>query len=207
MRKFLVVFSVFFTLFVGAVQAIDFKENVHYKVIGDKPTNKPEIIEFFSFYCGSCYQFSPFSEGLEKAYPKVFKSYQVNFIAPQNMVDTIVQSWATAQVLKVGPDFKKQLFHQHFVENKQSNSIQDIQKAFQKVGVTTAQFEQAYASLAAKTLTNRMKRTTIDYDISSTPTYIVNGKYQIIQQGFRNSGNQFFEHLNELVEYLLEKDS
>ena len=37
-------------LVVGVAQAQDFEEGVHYEVIADEATSKPEITEFFSFY-------------------------------------------------------------------------------------------------------------------------------------------------------------
>ena len=42
-----------------AAMAADYKEGVHYTVINDGPeTAKPEITEFFSFYCPHCFNFS-----------------------------------------------------------------------------------------------------------------------------------------------------
>lgn len=207
MNKFLMGLIATLALVTVPASAIDFREGVHYEELAKEATSKPEIIEYFSFYCGSCYQFSPFSKKLGELYPEAFKAYQVDFIAPRDMGDVIVQSWATANVLGVAAEFKQRTFHQHFVENKQSNTLNDIKAIFQQIGVSAAQFEQAYGSFAVRSLTNRMRTAARDFNIRSTPTYIVNGKYVVLQQGFRDSGAEFFTHLEELVEYLITKDS
>lgn len=206
MKTTLLSFIAALTLMIAPLQAAEYREGVHYKTLAREATAAPEIIEYFSFYCGACYQFSPFSEKLAERYPQAFKSYQIDSIAPRGMESVIVQSWATANVLGVATEFKRRLFHQHFVERKQSNSINDIKAIFQQVGVTPAKFEQAYASIPAIGLTNRMRTSVNEFKISSTPTYIVNGKYVVLQQGFQSSGNNFFADLEKLFEYLITKD-
>lgn len=206
MKSFLAALLATFTLIAVPVSAIDFREGVHYQEITTKEaTSKPEIVEYFSFYCGSCYQFSPFSDRMAELYPEEFKAYQVDFIAPRDMGSVIVQSWAAATVLGVAAEFKQRTFHQHFVERKQSNTLNDIKAIFQQVGVSPAQFEQAYGSFAVRSLTNRMRTSVRDFNVRSTPTYIINGKYIVLQQGFRDSGNNFFADLEALVEYLITK--
>ena len=34
--------------------AADYQEGVHYDVIAERATKKPEVKEFFSFYCPAC---------------------------------------------------------------------------------------------------------------------------------------------------------
>lgn len=206
MKKLLIALVATVGLLTVPAHAMDFSEGVHYKEISSEATSKPQIIEYFSFYCGSCYQFSPFSDKLAETYPDAFKAYQVDFIAPRNMGEVIVQSWAAANVLGVADEFKKRTFHQHFVERKQSNTLNDLKAIFNSVGVSPQQFEQAYGSFAVRSLTNRMRTSARDFNVRSTPTYIINGKYQVLQQGFRDSGANFFTDLEELVEYLLTKD-
>ena len=206
MKKLLMAVVATISLLTLPAQAIDFREGVHYKEISEQTTSKPQILEFFSFYCGSCYQFSPFSDQLAETYPEAFKAYQVDFIAPRNMGEAIVQSWAVANVLGVADEFKKHTFHQHFVERKQSNSVNDLKAIFERVGVSSPEFEQAYRSFAVRSLTNRMRTSARDYNVRGTPTYIINGKYQVLQQGFRDSGANFFSDLEKLVEFLLAKD-
>lgn len=206
MKKLLTALVATLILVVAPASAIDFREGVHYEVLATEATSKPEIIEYFSFYCGSCYQFSPFSDKMAQLYPEAFKAYQVDFIAPREMGDVIVQSWAAATVLGVAAEFKQRTFHQHFVERKQSNSLNDIKAIFKQLGVAEPQFEQAYGSFAVRSLTNRMRTAARDFKVRSTPTYIVNGKYQVLQQGFRDSGNNFFADLEALVEYLITKE-
>ncbi|GAD00455.1 periplasmic thiol:disulfide interchange protein DsbA [Agarivorans albus MKT 106] len=46
--------------------AADFKEGTHYDVIKQTATAKPEVIEFFSYYCPHCFKFEPVAESIKK---------------------------------------------------------------------------------------------------------------------------------------------
>ena len=37
----------------------DFKEGVHYDIVSDKKSESPVVTEFFSLFCGHCFQFEP----------------------------------------------------------------------------------------------------------------------------------------------------
>ncbi|MCC5856190.1 MAG: thiol:disulfide interchange protein DsbA/DsbL [Idiomarina sp.] len=205
MKKYLVATIAALSFMLTPVSASEFREGVHYEVISDTRTASPEIIDFFSVYCGTCYQFRPFGQMLRAEFGDVFKEYQVEMVAPRNMGEVIVRSWAVANILNVEEQFKDRIYHRHFVRNNQSRTINDIQEIFAEIGIEQAQFEQAYGSFAARSLTNRMRRSANDMRVSATPTYVVNGKYRIRQQGFSSSRN-LFDDLLKLTHYLLEKE-
>jgi thiol:disulfide interchange protein DsbA len=189
----------------GCVQATDFEEGVHYEVVSDEASDGTEIIDFFSFYCNACYQFQPFSQMLKDEYGDDFKKYQVQFIAAQGMGDTIVQAWATAVVLDVTDEVAPAIFRQHFAQRQMSSSLGDLEDIFASVGVDRDEFEKAYNSFPVRSLANRMKREAETYNVRATPTYIINGRYRMKSEAFRDSRN-FFEDYFELAKYLVEKD-
>ena len=207
MKKYLLALVAAVSLFSVQSEAMEFREGVHYEVISSTATSSPEIIDFFSFYCNACYQFRPFSQMLEDEFPDAFKAYQVDFIAPRNMGEVIVRSWAVAQILGVEKEVKDRIFHQHFVRRQNSNSLNEIKAIFEQAGVEGSRFDQAYGSFPARSLSNRMRSSASEFNVRGTPTYIVNGKYRMMQQGFRDSGSDFFEHYLALARYLLNKDA
>ena len=87
-----------------AVSAAEYKEGVHYTVINDGPaTAKPEITEFFSFYCPHCYSFS------KNVVPKIlaekpagveFSQTHVDFIGKEMGVE-MSRAFAVAHQLNV----------------------------------------------------------------------------------------------------------
>ncbi|MGX5915658.1 thiol:disulfide interchange protein DsbA/DsbL [Aliidiomarina sp. Khilg15.8] len=206
MKKIWLAMAALVTLGVAAcAQANDFKEGVHYEVVSDEASDGTEIIDFFSFYCNACYQYQPFSQMLKEEFGDDFKKYQVQFIAPQGMGDTIVRAWAAAVILDVTDEVGPAVFRQHFAQRNMSNSLEDLEDIFLSVGVDRAEFEKAYNSFPARSLANRMKREAENYSVRATPTYIINGRYRMKQEGFRDSRNFFDEYL-ELARYLVEKD-
>ncbi|WP_113906622.1 thiol:disulfide interchange protein DsbA/DsbL [Aliidiomarina celeris] len=207
MKKYVLALVAAVSFFSVQSQAMDFREGVHYEVISETATESPEIIDFFSFYCNACYQFRPFSQMLENEFGDTYKAYQVDFIAPRDMSEVIVRAWAVAQILGVEKEVKDRIFHQHFVRRQNSNSLNDLKAIFEQAGIEAARFDQAYGSFPARSLSNRMRSAASQFNVRGTPTYIVNGKYRMLQQGFRDSGNQFFEHYFELAKYLLNKDA
>ena len=66
MKKiFTLLAACFFTL---SVSAQTLKEGVHHEVISETATQKPEVREFFSYYCPHCLKFEPLAKRLsEKA--------------------------------------------------------------------------------------------------------------------------------------------
>ncbi|RUO27051.1 disulfide isomerase [Aliidiomarina minuta] len=190
----------------SSAQAMDFREGVHYEIVSEERTEKTEILDFFSFYCNACYQFQPFSNMLAEEFGDNFKKYHVDFVGPQGMGETIVQAWATASILDVKSELAPAVFRQHFAQRNISNSKDDLKTIFASIGVDGDEFERAYNSFPARSLTNRMRREAQKYDVRATPTFIVNGRYRMMSSGFRDSNN-FFDDYLALAKYLVEKDS
>lgn len=52
-----------------AAFAAQFEEGKHYEVISEQATAKPEVKEYFSFYCPACFGFEPKVQALAKQLP------------------------------------------------------------------------------------------------------------------------------------------
>jgi len=71
-------------------------------------------------------------------------------------------------------------------------------------GVSGDEFDKAIASFSVRAAAAKMDRRASNLGVNATPTFIVNGKYQMLPQGFRDSDN-FLEDFSNLAGYLLEK--
>lgn len=189
-----------------SANATDFREGVHYDVVADQATDEVEIIDFFSFYCGSCYQFQPFGDMLKDEFGDSFKKYHVNFIGPRNMGDVTIRAWAAANILGVADEVSPLIFRKHFQQRNISSSVDDLAEVFAAVGVERDDFDRAYNSFPARSQANRMRREAENFNVSGTPTFIVNGRYRMNPQGFRDSDDFFGEYL-ALAKFLANKDS
>ena len=192
-------------LLVFGAYAQDFEEGVHYEVIADEATSKPEIVEFFSFYCVHCYRFEPIAESIKQEHPKQFKKSHVSFISPRGDVgETMTKAFVAAQKLDVEDKVSAAIFDYNFVKENMLTSKQDIRNAFVVNDVAGEEFDKAMASFSVRAAASKMDRRASELGIDATPTFIVNGKYKMLPQGFRDS-DDFAADFTALASYLVEK--
>ena len=207
MKKFwLTMIAVASLGFALSSQAMEFREGVHYEVVGEEASDEVEIIDFFSFYCGSCYQFQPFGQMLSDEFGDDYKKYHVNFIGPRDLGDTTIRAWAVANILDVADEVSPLIFRKHFQQRNMSSSVDDLASVFAAVGVDRERFDEVYNSFPARSQANRMRREAETFNVNATPTFIVNRRYRMNPQGFRDSEDFFGDYL-ELAKYLVAKDN
>ncbi|AVJ57185.1 disulfide isomerase [Idiomarina sp. OT37-5b] len=192
-------------LVIGSAQAQQFEEGVHYETIADEATSKPEIVEFFSFYCVHCFRFEPIAKALKEAHPEAFEKAHVSFISPRGDVgETMTKAFAAAQKLDIEEKISDAIFDYNFNKNSMLTSKQDIRNVFVVNGVAGDEFDKALASFAVRAAASKMDRRASNLGVNATPTFIVNGKYKMLPQGFRDS-EDFAADFTKLASYLIEK--
>ena len=197
----------FFTIFVGlillplSIQAADFKEGTHYKVVKQTATATPEVLEFFSFYCPHCFSFEPLMKQLETKLDKdvEIKKNHVNFLG-QAMGPKLSQAFAAAELLEVEDKVTSLIFDQIHTLRKAINGDEGIIEIFEKAGVSKAEATAALASFSATGIASQMKRNTETFAIRGVPSLIVNGKYQVVTSSVKST-----DEFIELVAYLTKK--
>lgn len=185
-------------------KAMEFVEGRHYQTLDTPRTDAPSITEFFSFYCASCYHHQAFNQMLEARWPGVLTKYHVSFLAPRNLGPEVQRAWAAAQLLEVDKEFAQVVFDRNFVARDQVASSAAMEAIFADLGVSAERLEQTMASFQVRSLSNRMAQAERRYQVSGTPTYVVNGRYVMDNRGFRNSSDFFADYL-ALAGYLLAK--
>lgn len=198
------VFFIVLVVFCSAAQATQFEEGVHYTRLETPRTESASITEFFSFYCISCFHHQPFNQMIEEKWPGIMTKYQVSGLAPRDLGPTVQRAWAAAQLLNVNNEFSTAMFNKNFVERQQVDTEAAIHKVFADIGVDSETLERTLQSFQVRSLANRMVQTERRYEVSGTPTYVVNGRYVMNNRAFRDSSDFFSDYL-ALAEYLLEK--
>lgn len=165
-----------------AAIAADYKEGVHYTVINQGPaTAKPEIAEFFSFYCGHCYNFSKTEVPKIKANKPegvTFKQNHVEFIGKEMGIE-MSRAFAVAHQLKVDAKIEHALFTAIHDKKQHFTNRDDIRKLFIANGVDGKDFDAAANSFMVSAQMSQMKRATSNAKISGVPALVVNGKYRV----------------------------
>lgn len=196
-----------FALFIGlvllplSVNAAQFKEGVNYEVIKQTATAKPEVLEFFSYFCPHCNTFEPLIAELKGSLNKnvTFKKNHVDFLGG-GMGPLLTRALAAAEMLEVSDKFNSIVFDKIHTKRQPPSGEKDILAMFSQVGVSESDAKSAMASFLVDGLASQMKHNTETFHIRGVPAIIVNGKYQI-NTGSVKSTKEFIA----LVNYLTKK--
>ncbi len=183
-----------------AAIAADYKEGVHYTVINQGPaTAKPEIAEFFSFYCPHCFNFAKTEVPKIKAnLPEgvVFKQNHVEFIGKEMGIE-MSRAFAVAHQLKVDAKIEHALFSAIHEKKQHFTNRDDIRQLFITNGVDGKDFDAAANSFMVSAQMSQMKRATSNAKISGVPALVVNGKYRVETAAIKS-----YDELLDIAYYL-----
>ena len=165
-------------------QAVLWQEGKHYKVISEKATAKPEVQEFFSFWCGACFSFEPLVEKMKSALPKnvKFKKVHVNFMGftgPKTQ-DDATHAMVIARTLKKEEQLVEAIFNYIHLQKATVANLDDLRSVFIVNGVEPEKFDKVAKSFSAKSLVKRNNNAIDAFreHLTGVPNFIVNGKYQ-----------------------------
>lgn len=200
MKKLLFIIAAVCMTISATVSAQAFREGVNYQVVRLQPTEKPQVLEFFSLLCPHCEQFEPIIEDLEKQLPNTeFKRVHVPFVGGP-IGGKMVRAYAVMRVLGVQSRLVPIFFDDIHVQHLPVQTRADIRRLFVKAGIPGDKFDSAVDSFAVEGLVAQMEKTTRDYKIQGVPTVIVNGKYKVDPSSI-SSVKEYIQ----LVKYLVQK--
>jgi len=197
-----------------SVQAVQLKEGVHYEVISDQATEKPEVKEFFSYYCPHCFSFEPLADRLKDSSKEngfEFKKSHVDFLraAGPEIQEMLTRALVTADRLNA-PQASTAIFKYIHRERAVFTKEKDIRNLFILNGVEGEKFDKAFNSFAVKAAARKMKKEQDELSrrrvLTSVPTFIVNGKYKIISTSFEaKTYDELFSKIEEAALQLVKK--
>ncbi len=207
MKKIIIVL---FTLLVFpfAASATKFQEGKHYSVIPGEPTSKPELREYFSYYCPACRGFEAYIDDFEKSLPKgvVLNKTHVDFMratAPENQF-MLSKGLVIAEKLGIAKQFNAQAFNFLQTQRKSVTSEADVRKIFIAAGGDGAKFDKGMKSFSVVSQAKRNKKTQEKLSkgryLKSVPSFVVNGKYIINAKSLDT--NNFVDEYKSLISYL-----
>lgn len=189
--------------------ATNYQEGTHYTVVSSEATKKPEVREFFSFYCGHCFNFEPFMAGVKKQLPKDVKLEfnHVDFLggASKKMQQTLSKALVVAEQMGMEKKLMKAVFNYIHVQRAVFTSVKDIRNVFVVNGANGEQFDKLMKSFSVNAKAKQMKKKQDYYSkskgLTAVPAVIVNGRYKIENKALDQ--NNFEQDYNKLVKYLL----
>lgn len=192
-----------------AVFAAQFEEGKHYEVIADQATAKPEVKEFFSFYCPACFGFEPKVQALAKLLPEgaELKKVHVDFLqqATPEIQATLAKAYLVAKNLGRGNEVANAFFNHIHIDRKAFASEDDIKAVVVAKGIDAQTYDKAIKSFTvvggAKQMKKEQDALSARRVLTGVPTFVVNGKYKILNQGLSRENQD--EEFKQLVNFLL----
>jgi thiol:disulfide interchange protein DsbA len=196
-------------------------EGTHYfRVQPPQPTSTPgkvEVLDVFSYACPACNQYQPFLRKLIAALPP---NAQVAYLpAAFNTAEdwpVFQRGFLAAQILGIAEKSHDAMYdavwgkgslavvdltsHRPLPQARQP-TIQDLAKFYTGYGVTAAAFLDVANSFSVNSQIKRCDSQMQDYQVDSTPTLIVNGKYRVTPQ----SAGGYLQTI-DLVLYLVSRE-
>lgn len=167
-----------------------FIEGTHYEIIDAPKSKQPEVVEYFSFYCTACFRFEAIAADLKSAFPNSFRKSHTSGLSPKgNMGAKMTQAYALALLSEKSDAFNRVVFNTNFVVRKQIDSVAKLTSALEEAGLSSTEINNGFNSFSVQAKARQMEKEALDRDVRGTPTLIINGKYKIDINGFRNSNN------------------
>lgn len=202
----------FITLvFSWASTAFEYQEGNQYTVVAEKKTNKPELREYFSFYCPACRGFEAYLGDFEALLPTgtSLEKTHVDFMGHTSKEIQFMMGKALIVAQKAGIDkkFSQALFKYLQTDRAKIENEKDIRNVFVLSGGDGDMFDKSINNFSVVTQAKRNQKVqdalSAKRALKSVPTFVVNGKYLINSKALDK--NNFMEDYKNLVKYLLTK--
>jgi thiol:disulfide interchange protein DsbA len=191
-----------------SVQASKFEEGKHYTVISEQSTNKPELREYFSYYCPTCRAYEPYMSDFEKVLPEGAKleKTHVDFMGHTSADIQFMLSKALiiAEKTGVAKKFSAAVFKYIQTDRAKFDSEKDVRNVFVLSGGDGAKFDHGMKSFSIVSQAKHNKKVQDKLSkarqLTAVPTMVVNRKYLINSKAL--DSKNFFAEYTALVAYL-----
>ncbi len=183
--------------------AADPVEGTNYKPLKPpQPTNvapgKVEVVEVFWYACGHCYLLEPKIASWDQKERPAYVQL-IRLPATWNtLLKTHARIFYTVEALGKMSTLHDEVFREINVRGNRLDTPDKIEAFFVSKGVSKQDFQKAFNSFAVESNIRRAEDLNKRYRITSTPTFIVNGKY-VTDAGMNGSEAQLFTTIDALA--------
>ena len=163
MKKLLAILTLCMLFPLQACSQEMWKEDEHFVVISDQATAEAEVIEFFSFWCGHCYNFEPLVKQIKgKLDPNVeFKKVHVNFMgfAGPDTQNAATRAMMIARAMKQDEKIIAAIFDYIHKQRGVIANLNDLRNIFIANGLEGAEFDKMAKSFAVNSMFQKNNKT------------------------------------------------
>lgn len=162
--------------------APSYEAGKHYTVldqaVSTSDPSKIEVVEVFSYHCGSCFQFESVLQAWKKqlAHDVVVVQIPAIWNAP---MEIMAQAFYAAKALKIDDKSHMAIFNAIHLERETLSSAEQWVDFLSNFGVESETLSKTFDSLDVKNQVSQASARARSYGITSAPELVVNGKYRI----------------------------
>ncbi len=177
--------------------------NSGYRTLNSEPPTSEgpvEVLEFFWYGCGACYQFLPLIDGWKRD-----AGEEVDFKRVPAVLDrrwrVHGQAFYTAEALGVTDEMHLKIFDAIHQRRQALDSQASIRALFVANGVDGDAFDGAWNSFSVDRKLNEAEQLARQYQVRATPSMVIGGHY-VSDPGTAGSGRALIELTDMLVTQL-----
>jgi thiol:disulfide interchange protein DsbA len=143
-----------------------------------------EVIEFFSYACIHCAEIDPhLARWKATSKPENVKLVYMPAVFSAEW-EIAARAFFASELMGTLEQTHKATFDTRFIERKPLANIEAYADLYASKGVDRAKFLATAKSFGVNTKIARSKKLALEFDVSVTPTVVIDGKYKLIVKGF-----------------------
>ena len=183
--------------FVSTVSLADPK---YVQISNQKQTEYDQIViyEFFWYGCPHCFNLEPTMDQIEADLDKDTILIKV----PVSLRDTWqnhAKAYFTLKQMNLDDDLHVKLFEEIHINSQRLDTRDSLSQFVSNHGYNSKKFEELFDSFGTEIRMNKASRLAREYQISSVPTLVINGKY-MTSGSYVSSYDELIDVVNLLVE-------
>ena len=191
-----------FTLCFLFLITVSFANPKYVQISNQKQTEYDQIViyEFFWYGCPHCFNLEPTMNQIEADLGKDTILIKV----PVSLRDTWqnhAKAYFTLKQMNLDDDLHDKLFEEIHINSQRLDTKDSLSQFVSNNGYNAKKFEELFDSFGTEIRMNKASRLAREYQISSVPTLVINGKYM-------TSGSYVssYDELVDVVNLLIEKE-
>ena len=186
-----------------SAQPETYVEGEHYKEVRNVEQSEGadiRVTEVFWYGCPHCFRFEPHVREWKADLPEDVVFERLPTAVGRAAGRLQVKAFYAASVLDVQEEVHSAIFDAVHNKRRQLASEEALAGIFEAAGVSREEFEKAFNGFTVESRTRQSEKRVSDFGISSVPTVIVDGRWQV---GAGSAGS--FEEMIAIVDFLVAK--
>ena len=178
-----------------------FQAGTHYFPIEDADTGDAdvvEVVEVFSYMCPHCATFQPYVSQWHENLPDNVKFTRIP-VSFQPSWQMLAIAYYTAENLGILEESHPAMFRAIHQQNQRFRSMDQLAEFYSQFGVSKERFLSTAQSFAIDSQMRRGEARIRQFEISGTPSLVVDGTYRIAAGGALRGYDQLLDVADELI--------